>query len=468
MTDQTRRDAQDAADAQDARNGQGRAEGSTQGSIGGAAQGGADRMPANGATAAPNTISPAEAPPSGGGAAGGVAAGDGAAGGAATDRGLPELGQRRALGRPRAWWLTPLTIIVVAVAGAVWTVHGMLVRHEAEARARRDHAMEQGQQGRTFDDASSALAMAPGASDTSGVAHPTSSVAASAPVEARPVSRTASVAPARTYYDAPLFDGGAGGKDGSTPVVPEGGAGTTAGGAQAGVPRGALTAASASGGPLAQALSPTLTPRASASLLGDRNLILAQGAKIDCVGDTAFDSTEAGISTCTVTKNVYSDNGHVLLIERGSQVNTEYRANLGQGQRRVFILSARIKTPTGVTVEIDSPAADALGRMGVGGYVNNHWGERIGAALLLGLVQDSIGYLATRGGNDNGSIEFENTQQSGNDMATRVLDSTINIPPTLTQNQAAEFTIVIARDLDFSSVYALQPVQMEENRHDSP
>ena len=42
-------------------------------------------------------------------------------------------------------------------------------------------------------------------------------------------------------------------------------------------------------------------------------------------------------------------------------------------------------------------------------------------------------------------------------MATRVLDSTINIPPTLTQNQGAEFTIIVARDLDFSTVYALRP-----------
>ncbi len=42
-------------------------------------------------------------------------------------------------------------------------------------------------------------------------------------------------------------------------------------------------------------------------------------------------------------------------------------------------------------------------------------------------------------------------------MASRVLDSTINIPPTLSQNQGAEFTIVVARDLDFSAVYALDP-----------
>lgn len=42
-------------------------------------------------------------------------------------------------------------------------------------------------------------------------------------------------------------------------------------------------------------------------------------------------------------------------------------------------------------------------------------------------------------------------------MASRVLDSTINIPPTLTQNQGVEFTIIVARDLDFSPVYALEP-----------
>ncbi|CAJ5661013.1 conjugation TrbI family protein [Burkholderia pseudomallei] len=210
-------------------------------------------------------------------------------------------------------------------------------------------------------------------------------------------------------------------------------------------------------GALAQALTPTATPRVRAGTIGDRSLILAQGAKIDCAGDTAFDSTEAGLSTCTVTKNVYSDDGRVVLIERGSQINSQYRSNLSPGQKRTFILAARIETPHGVTVEIDSPAADALGRMGVDGYVDNHWGQRVGTAMLLGMTRDAIGYLATRGGNSNGSVVYENTQQQGNDMATRVLDSTINIPPTLTQNQGAEFTIVVARDLDFGTVYALRP-----------
>jgi type IV secretion system protein VirB10 len=373
-----------------------------------------------------------------------------------TDRGMPALGQYRSA-RPRAWWLTPIAIVLLVGAGAVWTVHGFLARHDAEAKARRDSVADTSTQGRTFRDAPASAVIAASASV------PASAVVVR-PVQASgvavaPVSAPHMAVP-RSYYDAPLL-ATAGGQEAATglPGVLEAGSVAGAASSVAAAVSSSVGApvAGQAGGALAQALTPTATPRVRAAMLGNRSLIMAQGAKIDCVGDTAFDSTEAGISTCTVTKNVYSDDGHVLLIERGSQINSEYRSNLAPGQKRVFVLSARIKTPNGVTVEIDSPAADALGRMGVDGYVNNHWGQRVGAAMLLGITQDAIGYLATRGGNSNGSVVFENTQQQGNDMATRVLDSTINIPPTLTQNQGAEFTIVIARDLDFGSVYALQP-----------
>ena len=370
--------------------------------------------------------------------------------GTLVDRGMPVLGQYRSV-RPRAWWLTPVVVVLVVGAGAVWTVHGFLARHDADAKAHRDAVSDTSAQGRVFKD---------GPASAVGVAASAPLAASAIAVHPVPVAAPSSVdamrlAASRSYYDAPLLAGaGAGSQDetgGFSGVASSAAAAVSSG---TGLPGQKLDQA---GGALTQALTPAATPRVSAGTLGNRSLVLAQGAKIDCAGDTAFDSTDAGISTCTVTKNVYSDDGRVLLIERGSQINSQYRSNLSPGQKRVFVLSARIKTPNGVTVEIDSPAADALGRMGIDGYIDNHWTRRIGAALMLGMTQDAIGYLATRGGNSNGSVVFENTQQQGNDMATRVLDSTINIPPTLTQSQGAEFTIVIARDLDFGSVYALQP-----------
>lgn len=364
--------------------------------------------------------------------------------GISADRGMPSLGQYRGT-RPRAWWLTPLVIILVAGVGAVWTIHTFLARHDAEAKARRDAVAERSTQGRVFKDAPVAASAASVPSVASSPATASAVVRPSVPVQHQVL--------ARSYYDAPLLAAGS-----MRDVV---GQGSVAEGASSVAASSSVRSAAIPGqggtGTLTQALTPAATPRARAGMLGNRSLILAQGAKIDCAGDAAFDSTEAGLSTCTVTKNVYSDDGRVVLIERGSQINSQYRSNLSAGQKRTFVLSARVETPHGVTVEIDSPVADALGRMGIDGYVDNHWSERIGAALLLGLTQDAIGYLSTRGGNSNGSVVYENMQQKGNDMATRVLDSTINIPPTLTQNQGAEFTIVVARDLDFGPVYALQP-----------
>jgi len=51
---------------------------------------------------------------------------------------------------------------------------------------------------------------------------------------------------------------------------------------------------------------------------------------------------------------------------------------------------------------------------------------------------------------------FENTHRPVNDMGRSRARQHDQPLPDLTQNQGAEFTIVVARDLDFSSVYALQ------------
>jgi type IV secretion system protein VirB10 len=42
-------------------------------------------------------------------------------------------------------------------------------------------------------------------------------------------------------------------------------------------------------------------------------------------------------------------------------------------------------------------------------------------------------------------------------LAEKVLDSTINIPPLIYQNQGGIVGIYVARDVDFSSVYELKP-----------
>ena len=86
-------------------------------------------------------------------------------------------------------------------------------------------------------------------------------------------------------------------------------------------------------------------------------------------------SATSGLVGCQVLRHVYSDDGRVLLIERGSHLDGEYRiASLRPGAVRIPVLWTRIRTPNGVTVDIESPGTGQLGESGVDGYVD---GQRV-------------------------------------------------------------------------------------------
>lgn len=212
-------------------------------------------------------------------------------------------------------------------------------------------------------------------------------------------------------------------------------------------------------GSIGNLLTPSQTPMVTAAMIGDRNMILPKGRTISCGLSMRLVNEVAGMASCVLSQNVYSDNGRVVLLERGSEATGEYVASMAQGQRRLFVLWTRIKTPAGVVINLNSPAADNLGTSGMDGYVDNHWWDRIGAAFLLSMVQDAIAYeTATKsdGGSSQSVAVFQNTSQTGNRMAEKVLESTINIKPTLYKNQGDRGAIYVARDLDFGSVYALR------------
>lgn len=187
----------------------------------------------------------------------------------------------------------------------------------------------------------------------------------------------------------------------------------------------------------------------------DLGFLLRRGTMIECGQKTRIVTTYSGMVACQVSKDVYSANGEVLLIERGSEVFGEQRKGLMQGQAAIEVLWTRVDTPSGVVIDINSLGTDTLGASGHPAEVDNHIGQRFGGAVLLSLIGDIGQALSTRSSGNGGQFNFNSTANAGHDIAAKTLESTINIPPTAYSMHGSAINIFVARDIDFRSVYEL-------------
>lgn len=209
-------------------------------------------------------------------------------------------------------------------------------------------------------------------------------------------------------------------------------------------------------------LKPTVLEGIRASTLGNRNYIITMGTSIPCILETAINSDQQGFASCIVSRDILSDNGRVVLLDKGTQIVGEYRAGLKKGQKRLFVLWNRAKTPNGIIISLASPATDNLGRSGIDGDIDNHWLERIGSALLVSLIKDATSYANKRLSKKQEKEENE-TISSGQNIANIIVENYANIPPTLSKNQGEMVNIFVARDLDFSGVYKLKVIKNKKH-----
>ena len=190
--------------------------------------------------------------------------------------------------------------------------------------------------------------------------------------------------------------------------------------------------------------------QAQARPLPDRNFLITAGSFIPCVLQSAMDSSQPGYVSCIVPRNIYSDNGRVVLMEKGTKIVGEYQGGLDRGQYRLFVLWTRAVTPRGIAIDVASPATDALGRGGIDGRVNNFFWQRFGTALLFSLVEDAATVGAEAVGNS-----ASNTTRVPSDAASTILQQNGQIRPVLRKNQGEDVGITVAQDFDFSTVYGL-------------
>lgn len=194
----------------------------------------------------------------------------------------------------------------------------------------------------------------------------------------------------------------------------------------------------------ARRLAAETTGEARSSRLADPARTAPQGTIVPAVLETAINSDLPGFARAVVSRDVRAFDGTTVVIPRGSKLVGQYRNGVAAGQSRAFVVWTRLLRPDGVTIDLASPAADALGRGGLQGKTDQHFFQRFGAAILLSVVSGAT----TRSTGDTVVI---GSAQDASRIAEIALQKQIDIPPTIKVAQGAPIRVFVARDLVFES-----------------
>ena len=184
----------------------------------------------------------------------------------------------------------------------------------------------------------------------------------------------------------------------------------------------------------------------NATRLANPSYTVPQGTIIPAVLETAFDSTRPGRVRALVQRDVHSFDGRRVLVPRGSRLFGEYEAGIAPGESRAMIQWTRLMRPDGVSISLDSPASDPLGRGGVEGDVDSHFWERLGGGLLNTVLGLGVGVIAGEASGGSTILALPGSTQNIAEGGSR------GPRPVLQIAHGTSVSVYVARDLDFSSV----------------
>lgn len=187
--------------------------------------------------------------------------------------------------------------------------------------------------------------------------------------------------------------------------------------------------------------------RTRASALANRSMTVPQGNLIPAVLETGFDSTRAGYARAVVSRDVRGFDNKNVLIPRGSRLIGNYKSAVARGQKRAIITWTRLIRPDGMTIAMDAPSVDTVGRSGVAASVNTHFFSRLGDAVLQTTL--SLGG-AFAGRSVTGPVVV--LPNGGGSTIAPQLPTSSSYEPTLSVRPGTSISVFVAQDLDFSTV----------------
>lgn len=183
--------------------------------------------------------------------------------------------------------------------------------------------------------------------------------------------------------------------------------------------------------------------------------LLAHRTYARCALYTEIVTEHPDLIECRLTDPIYSADGSTVIAEAGDKLTGEQSIELKPGQMQVFTSWTELETQSGVRARLDSLGAGPMGASGTKGWIDNHYRERFGGAVMLSVLQDVLQAAAntTQKGGSSSGYTVNNSEQNVENMASKALETTINIPPTGHVSPGTVLTVIVARDIDFSSVF---------------
>lgn len=191
------------------------------------------------------------------------------------------------------------------------------------------------------------------------------------------------------------------------------------------------------------------------------DLYIPENTYIPCTLGVRFVSDVGGRIKCVISEDVYSANGNTKLIEKGTEASGVYKGGtLKQGQSYMFIQWTKLTTkerPYKKINLVDTQVVGQLGEAGIDGWIDTHFWERFGNAMMLSSVQDVAAAAANNAQSKDSNTDYTaNSRESMAEMAKTALENSINIPPTIYKNQGDIIGILVGEDISFENVYALK------------
>lgn len=201
-------------------------------------------------------------------------------------------------------------------------------------------------------------------------------------------------------------------------------------------------------------LTATPYPSTKAYRMPNPKYLLKRRTSFQCALYNGVKTDHPGFITCHLTRPLYSADGSVILAEAGAELLGEQKVEVKAGQSSIFTSWTDLETAPGVRASLNGLGTDAMGRSGTDAFIDNHYGQRFGGAIMLSFIQDALQSAAnsTQKSSSNG-YTVNNSEKNVEDMASKALENSINIPPTGYVLPGTVINVIVSQDIDFSPVF---------------